>query len=136
MNQIVIPTETYLQIIRHVMQATPREAVGLIGGTTDGYAREVIALPNLAGPHEFFADPFAQFQAERRFSQEGLSILAIYHSHPDGGTNLSEADKLLGADWNCTHIVIVPERLPAAAAMRAWNIAGDTVSEVSIVRGT
>lgn len=67
-------------------------------------------MPNLAGPHEFFADPFAQYLAERRLSREGLSVIAIYHSHPGGGTELSDADRMAASRWNWAHIVIVPER--------------------------
>jgi proteasome lid subunit RPN8/RPN11 len=114
MDRILLSRPIYLQIVRHVTQAAPMEAVGIIGGLANGRAHSVIELPNLAGPHEFFADPFAQYQAERRFSREGLSVIAIYHSHPGGGTTLSDADRMGGARWNCSHIVIV---LPGALAL-------------------
>ena len=135
MDRILLSRPIYLQIVRHVTQAAPMEAVGIIGGLANGRAHSVIEMPNLAGPHEFFADPFAQYQAERRFSREGLSVIAIYHSHPGGGTTLSDADRMGGARWNCSHIVIVPERSPDSPDyLRAWRISEDRTIEVPVVR--
>jgi [CysO sulfur-carrier protein]-S-L-cysteine hydrolase len=123
MDRIVISEPLCQQIILHVSQAIPMEAVGMIGGSPDGCARMVIEIPNLAGTHEFFADPFAQFQAEKRIAGEGLEVIAIYHSHPDGGTGLSSADLAAAARWNCAHIVIVPERSRGDANFwQAWLI--------------
>jgi proteasome lid subunit RPN8/RPN11 len=135
MDRILLPEPLYLQIVRHVTRAAPMEAVGIIGERADGRAHVVIELPNLTGPYEFFADPFAQYQAERRLSREGLSIVAIYHSHPGGGTELSVADRSAGARWNCAHIVVVPERSPDDVNyMRAWRIAGNTTEAIPVIR--
>lgn len=62
-----------------------------------GGAHVVNEMPNLAGPHEFFADPFALYKAERRLSPEGRSVIAIYHSHPGSRTSLSDADRMAAA---------------------------------------
>jgi len=135
MDRIVLSELLYQQIIRHVTQAIPMEAVGIIGGSVDGQARLVIEMPNLAGPHAFLADPFAQFQAERRLAGEGLGVIAIYHSHPGGGTTLSDADRAGAARWNCAHIVIVPERSPDDADyLRAWRILGNESIEIPVLR--
>lgn len=96
--------------MQHTTSAIPMEAVGIIGGEANGLARLLIELPNLAEKDEFFADPFAQFQAEKRISEAGLRIIAIYHSHPGGGCELSESDLRAAINWDCAHIVIVPER--------------------------
>ena len=135
MDHLLISEPLFLQIIRHVTLAVPMEAVGMIGGSADGHAQLVIELPNLAGPHKFFADPFAQYQAEQRFSQEGLVVIAIYHSHPGGGTELSDADRRAAARWNCAHLVIVPDRSPNDVDyLRAWRISGDRTVEVPVKR--
>jgi len=135
MDRILFPEPLYQQIVRHVTRAAPMEAVGIIGKSADGRARLVIEMPNLAGSHEFFADPFAQYQAERRFAREGLSVVAIYHSHPGGGTDLSDADRIAAARWNCAHIVIVPERSPDDANyLRAWRISGNRAAVIPVIR--
>ncbi len=135
MDRIILSEPLYQQIIRHVTQYVPMEAVGIIGGSSDGRARLVIEMPNLAGSQAFFADPFAQFQAERRLAVEGLSVIAIYHSHPGGGTTLSDADLAGAARWNCAHLVIVPERSPDDADyLRAWRILGNKPIEIPVLR--
>jgi|GEM_PF-2189279 len=106
---ILLPDLLYRQIVRHAQVAAPMEAVGMVGGHANGRAVVVIELPNLAGPFEFFADPFAQYRAERRLAEAGLTLLAIYHSHPGGGLQLSSADVHFARRWPCAHIVVVPD---------------------------
>lgn len=67
------------------------EAVGLLGGVAD-QVRLQIRLPNLLGQKSFLADPYAQFKALRQLSEEGFVPLAVYHSHPQGGVELSLED--------------------------------------------
>lgn len=110
MERIILPRRLHEQMLRHAKSAVPMEAVGIIGGDRDGLAHLVIELPNLADKNEFFADPFAQYQAEQQISKAGLNLIAIYHSHPGGGTALSESDRNAAINWDCAHIVIVPER--------------------------
>lgn len=134
MDRIIFSEPLYQQIVQHVTQAIPMEAVGIIGGLSDGEARLVIELPNLAGPHEFFADPFAQFQAERRLYSEGLIVIAIYHSHPEGGTTLSDADQAAARRWNCAHIVIVPKKsIEEVESLCAWLVIENEPEEIPII---
>jgi proteasome lid subunit RPN8/RPN11 len=135
MECIRLPEEAYLRIVRHAIGAAPMEAVGLVGKAANGRGVMVIELPNLGGPDEFLADPFAQYQAERRLAREGFDVLAIYHSHPGGGTGISETDRNFGKRWNCAHIVVVPDRFPDNPDhLRAWRISDDGVAEISVVR--
>jgi len=80
------------QITAHASACLPEEACGLIGGTAD---RAVIALPitnELHSPVRFRMDPLEQLQAFLRFESEGLDLLAIYHSHPNGPPHPSPTD--------------------------------------------
>ena len=80
------------QITAHASACLPEEACGLIGGTAD---RAVIALPitnELHSPVRFRMDPLEQLQAFLQFESEGLDLLAIYHSHPNGPPHPSPTD--------------------------------------------
>jgi proteasome lid subunit RPN8/RPN11 len=112
-NAIVLPENVRAKLASHARREAPREAVGLIAGTSDGMAVASFELPNLGDRDEFFADPYAQYQAEVRIAAAGLRILAIYHSHPGGGTGLSLSDRLGARRWSCAQVVIVPGRTPA-----------------------
>ena len=106
-NQITIPADVYRQTVQHVRDLLPREAVGLLAGSAEGHVELVVPLPNIAsGDKRFIADPLEQFLAFRRLKSEGLELLALYHSHPDGGTDPSEEDLLYARQWRCAHIIV------------------------------
>ena len=127
---ILLPDLLYRQIVRHAQVAAPMEAVGMVGGHANGRAVVVIELPNLAGPFEFFADPFAQYRAERRLAEAGLTLLAIYHSHPGGGLQLSPADVHFARRWPCAHIVVVPDATGQGRdGLRAYRVTLDGSDE-------
>lgn len=130
---IWLPATLAQQILEHTRATAPNEAVGLIGGHSDGHAVVVIPLPNLAGERAFLADPHAQFLAERRIAGAGLEIIAIYHSHPGGGLGFSAADRSFASPWACTHIVIVPGRAAGDdELMRAYGRGADDFVAVPI----
>jgi hypothetical protein len=61
-------------------------------------------------------------------------MIAIYHSHPDGVTTLSDADLAGAARWNCAHIVIVPElSSDDADYLRAWRLSGNEPTETPVL---
>jgi proteasome lid subunit RPN8/RPN11 len=81
------------------------EAVGLLGGRQSRITT-AIPLPNIAGPHEFFADPRAQFLAFRSLKLQGEVPLAIYHSHPWGAPTLSASDIAFAQPSSLVQIVV------------------------------
>ena len=92
---LLLSQQDWQTILAHARTAEPREAVGLLGGTADGQVTQVAPLPNMASRGAFFADPRAQYEAERGFSRLGLIPLAAYHSHPGGTATLSAPDQRL-----------------------------------------
>ena len=84
--------EMTAQISAHASANLPEEACGLIGGVQ---GRAVIALPitnELHSPVRFRMHPGEQLQAFLQFEKQGLDLLAIYHSHPDGPPHPSPTD--------------------------------------------
>ena len=107
MTHLTLSADLAGQVLRHVREALPGEAVGLLGGSPEGRVRLVLPLPNVApGTRAFLADPFAQFSALRRLQSESLQLLAIYHSHPDGGVDPSEEDLVYARRWCCAHLIV------------------------------
>jgi proteasome lid subunit RPN8/RPN11 len=72
------------QIISHAREVAPRECCGLIGGTSDGRARTVYRLRNVAAEPlvTYEAAPEELFAAQRAMRARGEDFLGIYHSHP------------------------------------------------------
>ena len=81
---------------RHAIDASPREACGLLLGTAEGDAwRLVEALPvdNAAERDDRFEIPATEVLAAMRRAREiGTELLGAYHSHPGGGPSPSATD--------------------------------------------
>jgi [CysO sulfur-carrier protein]-S-L-cysteine hydrolase len=118
--------------VAHARANLPNEAVGLLVGST-GRPSAAIALPNVAPHGEFLVDPYAQYLAERRIRGEGARLLAIYHSHPRGGTRLSPLDVKFGRERPCLHVVIAIDREKLGEErVAAYAIDGTDVRPVTV----
>ncbi len=119
-------------MLDHAHRALPAEAVGMLGGTRDR-ASLACALVNLGGARHFLVDPRSQYEAERRLSGAGLSVVALYHSHPGGGATLSELDVAFASRLPMLQVVIALARphLPGCE-VRAFRVCGGAVGEVEI----
>jgi proteasome lid subunit RPN8/RPN11 len=121
MKPVILPREARRRVIEHVRQSLPKEAVGLLAGSAVGQVELVVPLSNIAnGMHDFLADPFEQYRALQRIKAMKLNLLAIYHSHPDGGHTPSAHDLKYAQAWDCWHLIVpvdasgrVPEKLEA-----------------------
>jgi proteasome lid subunit RPN8/RPN11 len=105
-RELAVSVRLWTQMAEHAQTDASVEAVGLLGGTETGEVRQVHPLPNVAGPLSFFADPYAQYQAERAIAEADLITLGYYHSHPGGGLDLSAADKLFAQRRDWVYVVL------------------------------
>ncbi|THF66044.1 M67 family metallopeptidase [Deinococcus sp. Arct2-2] len=86
----------------HARRDAPAECVGAIGGHVrpDGlHAHALYPLPNIAPDpaRQYLADPGHLLRALRAMQAEGLSLVALYHSHPNGPATPSRTDTQLAA---------------------------------------
>jgi [CysO sulfur-carrier protein]-S-L-cysteine hydrolase len=137
LDGIEIPGSALKEMIRHCLSESPAEAVGLLAGQ-GAAVRLVEPLRNIVSkPHNrlaFLADPYCQFLAERRTASTGLELLAIYHSHPDGGASLSAKDIAVSRRDIPMHVVIsFPVQLPKQVVTRAYRLINGRPREVAIV---
>jgi proteasome lid subunit RPN8/RPN11 len=120
-------------MITHARRALPLEAVGMLGGSGDR-ATLVRELTSLGGARHFLVDPRSQYEGERALRSLGLSLLAIYHSHPGGGATLSDIDIAFAARLPHLQVVIALARpRDDGEELRAYRVSGTRVDEVPIV---
>ena len=81
---IVLQQSQVEELCAHAREAAPAECCGLVGGTSEGEARTVYPLKNLAADPlvAYEAAPEELFAAQRQMRASGEELLAIYHSHP------------------------------------------------------
>ncbi|WP_243030220.1 M67 family metallopeptidase [Thermus altitudinis] len=105
MSQVLYVPRRLLEETRtHLDKEVPREGVGLWAGRRE--VERVIPLPNvhpepLTG---YLAEPLALLRALKELEREGLSLLAIYHSHPKGPALPSPTD-IREARWRVPYVI-------------------------------
>lgn len=114
-NELVISDAIRDAIFREAMRCHPHEACGLILGRAGmkREATEFVACRNIqdelhaADPQRYprtaatayVIDPKQQVQIEKRVKESGLSILSVFHSHPEHDVYFSAEDKTNAAPW-------------------------------------
>jgi len=100
---LYVPRRLLRETQAHLEREAPREGVGLWAGRRE--VERVLPLPNvhpnpLTG---YLAEPLALLKALRALEREGLSLLALYHSHPKGPALPSPTD-LKVARWRVRYV--------------------------------
>lgn len=97
---LILPAALFARLVAHLRAASPREGVGLLGGTIgpDGaLAIEFYPGTNAdASPTRYTMEPAEVLAAFNGMEAEGLILVAIVHSHPasepiPSATDLQEA---------------------------------------------
>ncbi|WP_102127695.1 Mov34/MPN/PAD-1 family protein [Deinococcus planocerae] len=99
---LILPPPLAHALWAHAGREAPRECVGALGGhARDGEAEAVALypLPNIASEPErtYLADPGHLLRALRAMEAGGLTLVALYHSHPLGPASPSPTDLRLAA---------------------------------------
>ncbi len=95
-----VPNNLFKDMVAIARKAYPHECCGVMVGTLkDGVksVTQVVEIENLnrARAHDRYdLDPQGFMRAEKAAAKEGLSIVGIFHSHPDHPSRASETDRL------------------------------------------
>lgn len=93
-----IDTKVYNQIKNHLEESYPHEACGFLFGIENQSAREItsaILAENISDENRkrrFVIKPLDYLKAEKYATANDLTLLGIYHSHPDQPTIPSKHD--------------------------------------------
>lgn len=131
-----VSTGCAAQMLTHVERALPNECVGFLAGVGMDVSL-VIPLPNSRGPRSFFVEPCDQYLAEKRIRDNGLDLIAVYHSHPGGCACLSETDLRFADLWDCVQVVISTSGLDGQSTqVKAYRVSsGQAATELRVLLG-
>ena len=91
-ERLRIPLEGWKAIVAQVESCLPEEACGFLGGTGEDVS-VILPIENILHSQvRFQMAPEGQLRGMTRLEREGLSMVAIYHSHPKGPSGLSGTD--------------------------------------------
>jgi len=101
---LYVPRRLLEETQAHLRREFPKEGVGLWGGRRE--VERVLPLPN-AHPNPlsaYLAEPLSLLKALKALEEEGMALLAIYHSHPRGPAFPSPKD-LQEARWRVPYVI-------------------------------
>lgn len=123
MTAVTLPRTLVNQILHHAQQSAELEVCGLIGARAD-MPTHCYPVANLATePQRLFRmDPRGQIDAMRTMREQGETLFAIYHSHPDTPPIPSPVD-LEQAGYPEALYLIISLTTKGVLEMRGWRLA-------------
>jgi proteasome lid subunit RPN8/RPN11 len=116
-------------LIEHALQDAPLEACGYLA-EKDGVVETHMPLTNIDVSQEHFSlDPKEQFDAVRAIRSQGMTLRAVYHSHPASPARPSEEDIRLAFDPDLSYVIVSLEN---GTSVKSFHIDGGKVSEEEI----
>ncbi len=113
--ELRIPREIVDSIAAQARREAPNECCGYLGATPVAEDRwEILrAFPMTnadRSPTHYTLDPQEQFSVLSHAREEGLSLVAVYHSHPETPARMSEEDLRLAYDDSTVYVIYsIPE---------------------------
>ncbi len=113
----------------HVQSCLPMEACGLLAGKGNTVTEMISIRNQAASPTRFRMDPDEQLHAFERIESEGLDLLGIYHSHPEGPDRPSATDI---AEAAYQTVYVIWWRSSGNWSVRGWWIEDGRLSDVKL----
>lgn len=121
---IEIPTIHYKAMCEHVLSQPEHEVCGLLGGeirTGTAIVSRIVATRNSSpqpaiaytvAPEDFIAAFYA-------FEKDGLALVGVYHSHPQGSATPSLTDRAEATLPHAVYVILAYDK--ENLIIRAWN---------------
>ena len=144
--RVQLPCRLYQEMLTHAQTAYPNECCGLLAGVrragsvsdrspSDNQNEDLGVvthhyplLNELASPTEYQSDPRSHLRAEKAMRENGLDLLAIYHSHPSSEPVPSRKDIERNLYFREVHLII--SLMDKEPLMRGWRLDETSYTEV------
>lgn len=141
---LIIPNALLTQLHAHLEAAYPEEGAGFLLGTANGDSRHVTDVLPVENSREeparrtrYLLSPHDIMRAEDEADGRGLSLLGVFHSHPDCPNVPSDFDREWALPWYSYTISRVDNG--KAVSIRSWRLnddrAGYVEEEIEVVIG-
>jgi proteasome lid subunit RPN8/RPN11 len=123
---LAVSNDLIKQINAHVEEAYPEEGAGFLLGE-EGQVVYVLSLPNAredeARHNRFLFTPEDYLKAELKADELGLSLIGVFHSHPDCPNVPSEYDR----EWAQPFFSYIITRVDHGKVVnhRSWRLVED-----------
>jgi proteasome lid subunit RPN8/RPN11 len=103
---IQIPAAILDALIAHAREGFPLEVCGILGGVGETVSVHYRMTNTDASNVHFMMEPREQFSVVKELRAKGLSMLAIYHSHPESPARPSEEDIRLALTPGVSYLIV------------------------------
>jgi proteasome lid subunit RPN8/RPN11 len=123
---LAVSNDLIERINAHVEEAYPEEGAGFLLGN-EGEVKQILSLPNAredeARHNRFLFTPEDYLKAELKADELGLSLIGVFHSHPDCPNVPSEYDR----EWAQPFFSYIITRVDQGRAVnhRSWRLVED-----------
>jgi proteasome lid subunit RPN8/RPN11 len=123
---LAVSNDLIERINAHVEEAYPEEGAGFLLGD-EGEVKQILSLPNAredeARHNRFLFTPEDYLKAELKADELGLTLIGVFHSHPDCPNIPSEYDR----EWAQPFFSYIITRVDEGKAVshRSWRLVED-----------
>lgn len=103
---LLITKNIHDDLVAHAKEGFPLEVCGILGGTGESVSAIYRMTNTDASNEHFMMDPKEQFTVVKDLRSKDLSMLAVYHSHPETPARPSEEDIRLALTPGVSHVII------------------------------
>lgn len=129
---IKIKKRIYDEIVAHAKEIFPVECCGYLAGI-NGEITRIFKMTNVDhSPEHFSFDPKEQFAAVKTARAEGLTMMSVYHSHPESPARLSQEDIRLLNDPNMVYLIV--SLMESAPDVKGFKIEKPEPNEVKVTK--
>lgn len=130
---VVLSREDLAAVLAQAQEEAPNECCGLLLGR-QGRVERVIRGTNIDhSPVTYNMDPQELFRVHREMEEEGLDLIAIYHSHPRTRAYPSSTDIAKATYPDSFYMIVSLGDHGAAPEVRAFRIAEGRVNEGTVI---
>jgi proteasome lid subunit RPN8/RPN11 len=101
-----IPKNIHDELISHAKEGFPLEVCGILGGIGESVSAFYRMTNTDASNEHFMMEPREQFAVVKDLRTKGLTMLAVYHSHPETPARPSEEDIQMALTPGISHVII------------------------------
>ena len=103
---LLITQNIHDNLVAHAQEGFPLEVCGILGGMDESVSAIYRMTNTDASNEHFMMDPKEQFSVVKDLRNKGLTMLAIYHSHPESPARPSGEDIKLALTPGVSHVII------------------------------
>ncbi len=126
--------DIYEELVEAAREDAPLEACGILAGV-DGVVEKFYRMTNSdASAEHYTMVPEEQFAAVKDMRELGLTMLAVWHSHPATPARMSEEDIKLAYMPETIYAILSLEN-PAEPVLKGFEVVDGEANEVEVETG-